>query len=96
MTVKPYKTNRGPNERNGERGREGLFSNAAEYGRLLAGGWANRIYTHAEDIFMTVATTVGPLKPSVRDDLAEYRDEHGYPSYNSALQAMLEEVADAE
>ena len=41
---------------------------------------------------MTVATTVGPLEPSVRDDLAEYRDEHGYPSYNSALQAMLEEV----
>jgi len=29
---------------------------------------------------------------TTRDRLAEFRDTHGYPNYNSALQAMLEEV----
>jgi hypothetical protein len=42
------------------------------------------------------ATTIGPVEHSVRDAVADYRDEHDYPNYNSALQAMLEEVdADA-
>jgi len=39
-----------------------------------------------------VATSIGPVNPSVRDEIAEYRDTHGYPNYNTALQAMLEEV----
>lgn len=38
------------------------------------------------------ATTIGPVEHSVRDAVAEYRDEHDYPNYNAALQAMLEEV----
>lgn len=35
-------------------------------------------------------TTVGPLEPTVRDRLAEYRDREGFPNYNEALQALLE------
>jgi hypothetical protein len=41
-----------------------------------------------------VVTSVGPLTPDVRDKVAAYRDEHDHPNYNSALQAMLEEVAE--
>jgi hypothetical protein len=37
-------------------------------------------------------TSLGPVEPSVRDAVAEYRDENNYPNYNAALQAMLEEV----
>lgn len=36
-------------------------------------------------------TTVGPLDPSVRDQLADYRDREGYSNYNEALQALLED-----
>lgn len=35
-------------------------------------------------------TTVGPLEPEVRDQLADYRDREGYPNYNEALQSLLE------
>jgi hypothetical protein len=38
------------------------------------------------------ATTIGPLERSVRDAVAEYRDDNDYPNYNAALSAMLEEV----
>jgi len=38
------------------------------------------------------ATTIGPVEHSVRDAVAEYRDEHGHPNYNEAIQAMLAEV----
>lgn len=39
---------------------------------------------------MTIGgTTVGPLSPSVRDRLAEYRDQEGHPNYNAALEALL-------
>jgi hypothetical protein len=40
-------------------------------------------------------TTV-PCGSATRDDLAEFRDEHEYPNYDEALQAMLEEVADEQ
>jgi hypothetical protein len=47
----------------------------------------------SEDMSSTVgATTIGPVEHSVRDRVAEYRDENGHPNYNTALQAMLEEV----
>lgn len=36
-------------------------------------------------------TTVGPLTPEMRDRLADYRDEGGHPSYQAALEALLEE-----
>lgn len=32
------------------------------------------------------------VEPSTRDDLAEYRDERGYPNYNEALSSLLQEV----
>lgn len=35
--------------------------------------------------------TVGPLDPTVRDRLAEYRDREGFSNYNEALQALLED-----
>lgn len=35
-------------------------------------------------------TTVGPLEPEIRDELAAYRDREGYPNYNEALRALLE------
>ena len=35
-------------------------------------------------------TTVGPLEPEVRDDLAEYRDERDLPSYNEAVKELLD------
>ncbi|WP_247010818.1 hypothetical protein [Halorientalis litorea] len=38
------------------------------------------------------ATTIGPVEHSVRDAVAEYRDENDHPNYNAALQALLEEV----
>ena len=38
------------------------------------------------------ATTIGPLEYSVRDRVAEYRDENDHRNYNQALKAMLEEV----
>lgn len=38
------------------------------------------------------ATTVGPLEPRVRDQLADYRDREGYENYNEALQALLKEA----
>jgi len=41
-----------------------------------------------------VATTIGPLDPAVRDEIAAYRDDHGHRSYNAALKAMLAEVDD--
>jgi hypothetical protein len=40
------------------------------------------------------ATTV-MLGTDTRDTLASYRDRHGYPNYNEALSALLQEV-DAE
>ena len=39
-------------------------------------------------------TTV-PCGEKTREALAEYRDTNGHPNYDTALQAMLEEV-DAE
>ena len=42
---------------------------------------------------MAVSTTVGPLEPSTRDDLAEFRDERELRNYNEALKTLL---ADAE
>ena len=40
---------------------------------------------------MTVGgTTVGPIKPELRDRLAEYRDQEGHPNYNEALRSLLE------
>lgn len=39
---------------------------------------------------MTVATTVGPLKPDTRDRLAAYRDRNGYENYNQAIEALLD------
>jgi hypothetical protein len=36
-------------------------------------------------------TTVS-LGTSTRNRLAEFRDEHGHPNYDEALQALLEEV----
>lgn len=38
---------------------------------------------------MTVATTVGPLEPEVRDAVAAYRDEHGHKTYNETLAALV-------
>jgi hypothetical protein len=38
---------------------------------------------------MTVATTVGPLKPDTRDRLAAYRDRNGHENYNQAIEALL-------
>lgn len=40
-------------------------------------------------ITMAVATTVGPLEPSTRDELAEFRDEQNLSSYNEALKTLL-------
>ena len=37
-------------------------------------------------------TTIGPVEPATRDAVAEYRDEHDYPNYDTAIKAMLEEV----
>lgn len=37
-------------------------------------------------------TTVGPLEPEVRDELADYRDREGFPNYNEALRALLKET----
>ena len=39
---------------------------------------------------MTVATTVGPLKPDTRDRLAAYRDRNGHENYNQAIEALLD------
>lgn len=36
-------------------------------------------------------TTVGPLEETVRDELAEFRDREGFPNYNEALRALLED-----
>lgn len=36
--------------------------------------------------------TVGPLDPSVRDRVAEYRDRHEHRNYNEAVEALLEEA----
>jgi hypothetical protein len=35
-------------------------------------------------------TTVGPLEPEVRDELADYRDEKGFSNYNEALRSLLD------
>ena len=43
---------------------------------------------------MAVSTTVGPLEPSTRDELAEFRDERDLPSYNEALKTLLEDVGE--
>jgi len=40
-------------------------------------------------------TTVGPLEPAVRDDLAAYRDEQSLPNYNAALKSLLGEEDNA-
>lgn len=40
---------------------------------------------------MTVATTVGPLEPAVRDRLADYRDANDLKSYNEALEHLLDQ-----
>jgi hypothetical protein len=40
---------------------------------------------------MRVAS-IGPLDPSVRDRVAEFRDREGYPNYNEAVAALLEEA----
>jgi hypothetical protein len=45
---------------------------------------------------MVVSTTVGPLEPSTRDELAEYRDEQSLPSYNEALKSLLADADGAE
>lgn len=37
-------------------------------------------------------TTIGPLDPDVRDQLAEYRDREGFDNYNEALQSLLEDL----
>jgi len=34
-----------------------------------------------------------PVGSSTRDRVADYRDEHGHPNYDEALQAMLAEVS---
>ena len=39
---------------------------------------------------MTVATTVGPLEPEVRDAVREYRDAHGHENYNEALREKFD------
>lgn len=41
--------------------------------------------------FRMDVTSIGPVESHVRDQLAEYRDRKGYPNYNEALQALLEE-----
>lgn len=45
------------------------------------------------DVVMTVATTVGPLKPDTRDRLAAYRDRNGYENYDQAIEALLNRSA---
>jgi len=35
-------------------------------------------------------TTVGPIEPELRDELADYRDREGHPNYNEALRSLLE------
>ena len=51
------------------------------------------IYTPLQKVNMSVGvTSLGPVEPAIRDAVAEYRDEHDHPNYNSALKAMLEEV----
>ncbi|WP_154019139.1 hypothetical protein [Halococcus agarilyticus] len=40
---------------------------------------------------MVVSTTVGPLEPSTRDELAEFRDRRDLASYNEALKTLLED-----
>lgn len=35
-------------------------------------------------------TTIGPLDPSVRDRLADFRDREEYPNYNEAVKALIE------
>ena len=53
----------------------------------------NGIYTPHKKRYMSVGvTTIGPVETATRDAVAEYRDEHDHPNYNSALKAMLEEV----
>ena len=59
------------------------------------GCWHKHIYQEPQAVCMSSsvgATTIGPVEHSVRDEIAEYRDENNYPNYNAALQAMLEEV----
>lgn len=59
------------------------------------GCWHKFIYPELQAGCMSSsvgATTIGPVEHSVRDEIAEYRDENNYPNYNAALQAMLEEV----
>lgn len=41
-------------------------------------------------------TTVGPLEPAVRDDLAAYRDAQSLPNYNAALKGLLSEQNESE
>lgn len=42
-------------------------------------------------LYMAVGvTSVGPLEPEVRDQLADYRDREGYPNYNAALRSLLD------
>ena len=33
---------------------------------------------------------IGPLDPSTRDDLAEFRDERDLPNYNEAVRTLLD------
>lgn len=40
------------------------------------------------------ATTVGPVKAEVRDELRDFRDKNGYPHYNAAIEALLAENGD--
>lgn len=38
-------------------------------------------------------TSVGPLRPETRDELADFRDENGHPNYEEALSALLAEAS---
>ena len=37
-------------------------------------------------------TTVGPITEETRDKLASYRDEEGFPNYETALRSLLEKA----
>jgi hypothetical protein len=45
---------------------------------------------------MVVVTTVGPLHPSTRDRLAEFRDKQGHSNYDEAVKALLANAAHRE
>ena len=40
------------------------------------------------------ATTVGPITEETRDELARYRDERGFPNYETAVRSLLKNATE--